>query len=355
VAGKFSRLLDDFNLHSFQRYRSFNIALLGFLVLMTFKSRTSKLLLIPLLMTPQAWYIFSYYNSDAFALFINFLAAYQVVHKDSLLNRFIKGDAGGLQATLVLGLLTGALLLLKKNDYFFIVFIVLYLFLSFVLKRPEFTKSAAKKLLLIICVGLSLVTVRYGLDVKVNGFNKGEQVIAMSRLRARKKFNLNTPLEDRSPFLRIKSQGVTLTEFLDKYNWAGKITRSFYGVYGYLTVSCSTSYYTLMRNIGFLFVLFLALTAVIRGGWWENGILLNTTFCSVGLISAACYIAWAHDFQAQGRYLLPILPMLGVLIVNVERLLQPLIFRSFVILMFVMSGYNFIFVGLRNIAKYGWG
>jgi hypothetical protein len=355
ITAKFSKFLNDFNLHSFQRYRFLNVLLLGILVLMAFKELTARLLMIPLLMTPQAWYIFSYYNSDAFTMFMNFQAGYQVVYKKSLFNRFLQGKVGTVQAVIILGVLTGILLLLKKNNYFYLLFLVGYMLLSCLLKKTGYTKNCAKKLLLIVCIGLILAGIRYGVDVKVNGFNKREQTIAMSKKRAKKEYNLTTPLEDRSPFIRMKTRGVTFDEFINKYNWPGKISRSFFGVYGYLTVHGSTAYYTWMRYTGALFVLFISCCIIVRGSWWENGLLLQALICSAGLICAAGYFAWFRDFQAQGRYLLPILSILGIVIAQTERFLQPLLFRAFVVLMFVMSVNNFIFVGLKNIAQHGWG
>ena len=355
LTGRFASLLDHFHLEPFQRYRLFNVLLFSTLTLLTFQSLTARILFIPLLMTPQAWYLFSYYNSDAFALFTAMLTAFQLSHGESLFNRTIAGKAKMWQAILLLGPLVAALLLTKKNFYFYLIFIFLYLLLSFAFKRYRASKPVFKKMLFIACGGFALVGVHYAADVSVNGFDKAEKVQQVREQQAQTMFKPSTPLEQQHPNLYLKMRGVTLEQFWDKHRWGGKIVRSFYGVYSYMTVSGSTAYYDLMRNAGFLFLAFIIVTIIFRGGWWENSLLFTALLCCLALTGTAFYTSWSVDFQAQGRYMMVILPILGILIVHTERLFHPVILRSFIVFMFVMSTYNFLFVGLLGIAKYGWG
>ena len=355
LTGKFTRLLDNFHLPAYQCYRLFNVLLLAVLVLLTFRSLTARLLFIPLLMTPQAWYLFSYYNSDAFALFIAFLAAYQVTGDESLFNRFLAGRENIWKAVLLLGPLAAALLLTKKNFYFFVVFVILYIGSKFVFKQYQSSLSVVKKIIIIICAGATLLGVRYGADISVNGLNKGEKIQQLREQRADYMYKPSTELHKKHPYLHLRARGIGFKKYLEKYRWAGKTVRSFYGVYGYMTVSGTTAYYDLMRITGFLFLGFIALTILVRGGWWENTMLVNAAGCGIALIGIACYRSWVNDLQAQGRYILVVLPILGILIAHTRHLLQPLIMRSFVVFMFVLSLHNYIFVGLFNLAKYGWG
>jgi hypothetical protein len=43
-------------------------------------------------LSPQVWYIFSYFNNDAFPIFVATLLAWQVVDPASGFNRFLAGD-----------------------------------------------------------------------------------------------------------------------------------------------------------------------------------------------------------------------------------------------------------------------
>ncbi|MCI5145306.1 MAG: hypothetical protein D3923_07180 [Candidatus Electrothrix sp. AR3] len=186
------------------------------------------------------------------------------------------------------------------------------------------------------------------MDVGVNGFDKNEKIQELREQRADYMYKPSTELDKKHPQLYLRARGVSLEKFLQKYRWGGKVIRSFYGVYGHMTVSDTTSYYTLMRNSGFLFLGFLFLTVLLRGNGEQRLLLFNLTICTLGLIIAAGYASWTKDLQAQGRYMLVILPMLGMLIAQTEQLFQALLFRSFVAFMFIFSLYNFIFIGLAS-------
>ncbi len=355
LTGKFAQLLEHFHLPPHQRYRFFNVLLFSALALLTIQSLAARLIFIPLLMTPQVWYLFSYCNSDAFAIFTAMLAAHQLTDKKSLFHRTIEGKVRIWQAMLLLGPLVAALLLTKKNFYFFLIFIFLYIVTSFGFKRYQASRAVFTKLLLIACVGVALVGVRYGVDISVNGLDKAKTIQEVREQRAYKPYKPSTSLEEKHPNLYLKARGTNFKDFLNQHRWGGKVVRSFYGVYGYMTVSGSTVYYDLMRNTGFLFLAFIILSIIFRGGWWENTLLVNALVCCLALIGMACYRSWTLDFQGQGRYVMAIIPTLGFLIAHTERLFSPLILRAFILFMFVMSSGNFLFVGLQNIAKYGWG
>jgi uncharacterized membrane protein len=78
--------------------------------------------LSPLLLAPQIWYIFSYFNGDAFPLFLATLIGYQTAVPDSLFNRYL--DAPGLvrrvPGLLFVAVLIALLALSKKNYYAFL-------------------------------------------------------------------------------------------------------------------------------------------------------------------------------------------------------------------------------------------
>ncbi|WP_417909494.1 hypothetical protein [Candidatus Electronema sp. PJ] len=343
LIGKFSKLTEPFPFASYQRYRFFNVLLLGGLVLLTFQSLAARLLLLPFLMTPQGWYLFSYCNSDAFALFITLLAAYQLIEQESFFNRLLAGRANGWLSLALLGLLAGFLLLIKKNFYIFIPFACLYL----LIQRQQFSWLSLRRLMAVAGIGLALFGIRSSLDLYVNGWNKTAKLQQLKEERAETMYKPSTALAKKHPHLYLRERGVRFKEvFGDKYRWGGHIIRSFYGVYGQMSVAGSKRYYTFMQNCGWLFLGFVYLSVLLRGSWWERLLLLNLTVCSLALIGGGAWASWSKDFQPQGRYMLPVLPMLGVLIARSERLLLPLLLRSFVVLMFILSLCSFMFVGL---------
>ncbi len=354
-AGKFAALVQLFHLPGIEPYRLFNVSLFALLALLSYYSLPARVLAIPLLLTPQAWYIFSYCNSDAFALFLALVVSWQMVDKDSLFNGLLQDKKNVSQAVFLLAPLMAALLMIKKNYYFFVIFVLLYLVSGFAFKRYRLSRTTVKKFVLLVCAGLSLVVLRSGADIMVNGFDKGVKIQQIREEKAEYMYKPSTPLAEQHPHLHLRDRGVTLERFFTEYRWGGKILRSFYGVYGYMTVSGSTAYYTLMGLSGFFFLGFLLLTVLIQGGWWEKTLVLNLVVCGLALVGTACYRTWIMDFQAQGRYLLVLLPMLGVLLAHTKDLFQPLVLRSFILYMFFMSLINFLFVGLRGMAATGLG
>jgi len=74
------------------------------------------------------------------------------------------------------------------------------------------------------------------------------------------------------------------------------------------------------------------------------------------LIAASLWQSWTVSFQAQGRYLAPILPMLGVLLYHLQPAiagrLPGRVFDGLVLALFALGVYSFIFVGLDLIPKF---
>jgi uncharacterized membrane protein len=68
-------------------------------------------------------------------------------------------------------------------------------------------------------------------------------------------------------------------------------------------------------------------------------------------VSVSLYHSWTKDFQAQGRYLIPILPMLGVLCAQGRNAISQKIFTLFTTSMFLLSVYSYICVALLEIPR----
>ena len=110
-------------------YRLFNLTLFLAIVFVFVRKVEARHLLIPLSLSAQIWYIFSYFNADAFALAGAQFAAYQVAVRDSAFNSGITSGSyrGWWRGVLVLGLAIGLLLLSKRNFYVFLAFLAAYL------------------------------------------------------------------------------------------------------------------------------------------------------------------------------------------------------------------------------------
>jgi len=354
-AGKFARILELFQLERTLALRLFNVTLFGILTFLALGNPSFRLLFVPLLLSPQVWYIFSYVTSDAFSLFVVVLAGWQVAAKDSALNRFLEQEKISLLKILGLGLLLALLVFVKKNFYFFTIFILFYFVWRCVFYPFVDFRGMLKRLLVICCVGFILAGVRLGADISVNGFDKGEKVRAMREVTARPLYKPSTELNEKFSFLQMRDRGISLKEVITLHRWGGKTFRSGFGAYGYMTVHGPDIYYDLVQVTGLACLLFMGISVVFRSGWSGNLLFAGALFCSFALIATACYHAWTMDFQPQGRYLMAIAAIVGMVLAGTEQIYNKAIFRTLCCSMFLLSVYSFVFVGLYGLKKYGWG
>lgn len=355
IAGKLKALVHSFNMPDRMSSRLFNVILFGIIVLTTINSRFARMAAIPYLVSPQVWYVFSYCSSDAFALFMAFVAACQLIDPESLLHRYLKGDGwwAKLSGILVLGLLLGTLFLLKKNYYPFIAFfyfcvlVKLFMTAQFYWERKE----AVMRLVLISVVGLAIMGVRVGADHMVNGTDRQERLAVLQEELAHPWYKPSAVLVDKHIALHMKDRGVPLTELITKDFWFEKTFRSSFGMYGYFTICSPKVYYDLVRWSGLALLVFVVGSIVIRGGLVGNTLLAAVLGLSAALIGVSLYHSWTMDFQAQGRYLFPIIPLLGILYGLNHRAVHSSFLSLGVVLMYSLAVYNFIFEALLRIPK----
>ena len=354
IVGKFMQLVRPLHLQPYQSFRYFNVLLFCLLILLSMHALRFSPLLLPFLISSQIWYIFSYANSDAFALVILTLLACQVCLVDSALNRFLREGMTRktLFPLLVIGFLIGLSLLVKKNFYFFHVFLIAYLVWRAYFHEQD-KKSFFKRCLLLGCIGLAFAGTWVTADYVVNGLDKNAKLLQCREQFATPMYNPKTPLNKRHKYLQMRERGTSLQRFLDLDRWGEKSFRSSFGVYGYTSISGSFAYYDVVRFVGLLVLSVFIGIIILRGGFSGISLMLMTAGIAVGLIVTALYHAWTVDFQAQGRYFLPIVAMLSVLIYQTERCFKHSLFQLLVLVMFLLSTYNFIYVGLYEIAKFG--
>lgn len=357
VAGKFAWLLQPLQLPSYLALRFFNVSLFGILVLLAVKHVPYRLLLIPLLLSPQVWYIFSYFNSEAFGLFIILLTSYQVVETDSAWNRLLEGRISAekaVVAVLGLSLLFGLLLLLKMNFYFYGLFLFCYFAWRLFFGSSTFSMQAVVIVCTVIIAGGAIFgTVRW-VDSAVNEHAKKERLVEARELYAEKMFKPSTPLEKKFAYLQMKDRGVSLRTVLQHGRWGEKSFRSSFGEYGYMTVAASYRYYDIVRYAGLALLLVASAFIVIQGGWEGRSLLVISLGCSLLLMGTALYHSWSVDFQAQGRYFLPIVGMLSVLTYHMRHPLGNMYSLLLVGGMYALSVYSFVFVALAGIGKYSY-
>ena len=386
LAGKVGALLLPLIGHELISIRFFNVLIFLLLLVIYFhrcRSQHDQMIpLIFLLATPQVWYIFSYINNDAFALFLSLLIISEITYPASPLNQFLTAPllrnqlAGGI----LFGLLLGILSLSKQNYYVFLLFIgCWWLYTAITLKftlhgkgiaqfipKIEFNNRLLGKYLFILFIGLSVFIARYAVDMVINErfslpppllfLFKGvdTQLLAYQEQVADPRFKPSTRENhlDKSYFsLHLKDKGLNYSALFSQWRWHELSFQSFVGKYGFLSISASESYYYLMKWVYISFFLFLIISILLSNNR-SNILFMLIVLLSISFtIFISTYHSWTSAFQAQGRYLFPIIGMIGLLIFQSKNYLHNWIMNAFIFCLFLLSSYSFLFVALYRINR----
>jgi len=355
LAGKGLHFLNPFQLKPYLALRLLNALLFCLLTLWAFIRPEFRYFFLPLLISPQIWYIFSYADSEALSLAVCLLAAWQLAAVRSSLNRLLQDEperrGWSWFQPLWLGLLFALLLLQKENFYFLYVFFLLYFLWRIWLAPPRWSRRTLARFTVLVLLGGSLFAAVKLTDAKVNDFRKDDLVLATREQYAKPMYKPSTPLAEKHIYLQMRDRGETLKDFFNRERWGEKSFRTAFGVYGYTQYSAPFAYYDHVREVGLLLLLIVAVSAACRGGLPALSLLVLAAGWTAFFLAGLIYHAWTVDFQAQGRYLLPMVPMFAMLCYHYARIVIKPLFYSLFFLLFLLSVYNFIFVGLHDIGK----
>ncbi|MDR3089230.1 MAG: DUF2142 domain-containing protein [Desulfobulbaceae bacterium] len=352
--GKMMRLLQVFHLDHSRAARALNLLLFVLIVAIACKNQASRYLAAVLLISPQIWYIFSYCNSDALALFSAFLAAFLLIEPESVLHRFLRGKPGpvwllrGLAVACVIALLT----LSKKNYLIFAVAALLFVAIDIFKDYPrDQWRKLAKRLVVIGIIGLAPLAGKKYCDYQANNWNFSAMQRTMLLQKAQAMYHPDTPVEQQNILLHKKDRGITFRNILGQERWCEKTFMCSFGMYGYHTVASSDQYYNLVRWTALALLAWFLGNILLRGGWYHLTHLGIVLPLSAALIGIAAYHSWTQDFQTQGRYLFPIVPMLGVLYARCRFVVEGRGLALGIVAMFFLSCSSFIAVALDRIAR----
>ena len=352
-AGKFSKLLSFLDIGEFPRFRLFNVFLFSILLLLSIKHIEYRVLMLPLLMSPQIWYLFTYFNSDAFSLFIIIVISYQVIAENSMTNLYLTSyeDAKNkIIRPLLVGLLFSFLLLIKLNYYVFIVFLFLVFIHKLGMKEYQYPKKVMQRVGVIILISAAVFGVRWGIDISRNGINRNEKRMECRIKLAKPWYNPETPLEKRFPFKNLKDRNITIKQLFEKYNWGWKTFIHSFGVY-FLFPRADLWYYRFIMAVMLISTIYLSASILIRRNLDQILLLTIVGFCSLLLIALSLWNSWTASFQAQGRYLFPILIMTGHLLHESLSILNKKIINFIVLIMFCLSVYSYVYIAMLQFFK----
>lgn len=352
-AGKFSLLVQQLFADEDFINRSFNALLFLLLFIMSCNNKRLLLFLSPLLCTPQIWYLYAYTNRGGFVLFVSLLLAWQLANKKNAFNKFLTTDTvlSDWHYALVPGALLGILSIEQTNYLLFIlyVFSVLLWELIFFVKQK---KVFIYKCLFFLLIGASIFFARHWVDYSINGSNKLEQRIAYAEQHAAPDFKPSiAETQESSRGLRLKAKGYSLVDlFQHSWEWHKMSFKSFTGAYGYYPEYSPKWYYACVVLIYCILALLILQQAIFKASWgYKLFTALSFTAIAGGILSSLLF-SWVYDFQPQGRYIFPVIPIILVFfwkMIPLWNRIEKAVLISSVITLMVLSFYSFRVVALN--------
>ena len=304
----------DYCFVAYHTYRMINVVLLIPTLIMLFwlgrRFRWAMSLALLILAIPQALYIFAYDNSDAWGLFLSgvMLLTALIYHERA---RLTWRDA------LWFGLLTGLMFLSKRT--FWLTIGITYLILAhkgYLLWQND--RAKLRPLLRIWLPIVLLLTFVLILPMKIiYPLSQGDYAAGVFEMRERNARGDLRPSNPTYPGYLLMDDGVPFSYVWSDLVWWRASYESFYGVFGYWQHYARPEIYV---GAGVLLLLGAALTYI---DWARRRaayasltrlMLLIAPAAILAMIVASLLYSWVFDYQPQGRYLLPALLPLALLV-----------------------------------------
>lgn len=351
LSGKFYAALGTVFPSDMHAFRALNLILAFIMVLLIFRA-AEPLPLAIFFISAQAWYVFSYVNGDAFSLFVTFLSVHSLLRLQRLCRSPFdeKSTQESQRLFLFQGVIIGLLTLSKMNYVSYLFFLVSFLFWLVLRCKDKQQRKVLRNGLVLAClVGIVIYGLRNAVETAANGLNRREKLMAVAERVADPPFKPSTTLEKTYYGLRLREKGVTFAELFSKWNWHIGSFKSFVGLYGYVSFPSAEGYY---QTIKYLYVLIIALLLwkVCRARNLDSWVVLALCLAGAALVMAASlHRSWTFDFQAQGRYLFPILPMVAFLAGVLEQGKRDKVLALLCALCILAGMHSFVYSGLGSI------
>jgi hypothetical protein len=361
LAGKVIGLFQGGRLDSYLLLRLFNAALFVLLIAVIAR-RADKLpsIVVCLMLSPQIWYIFSYFNGDAFPFFLAFMVVIQMVDPHSATYSYLKGERMTIRTLwggLVLGGLLGCLLISKMNYLFFVLFVGIFALWTTLFGNlaASLKIKALRRWVGVALAALAIFLPLYIYDQAINGFEKDARIAQMAEQHAINEFKASTFERDRAsyhPGLHLRERGVSWQDlFIKKTEWRDLTWKSFLGYYGYMNLPSADLYYHIMGRCWALFLLMIFLYVLLQAHWREQSLFMAGFVLVIAMIVMSAYNSWTADYEPQGRYLFPLLPMFALCLSRLAPSFQRKMTPVFSSLFFILSAWSFTLTALFFIPK----
>ncbi len=410
LAGKVGKLFMATGLSQVVAYRLFNVGLFALVILGLVLSRAPPGAYLAILITPQLWYAFSYFNGDAFPFALSCVAAAIALQPDGAFARYLR--QGGRVGAQVVAFITlfGLLLIAKKNYLPVAAFIAVATAAIALQLRPMVALSVLGiaavgavtaaaggalaqtygtswfviagsitllsliplarfaveslrdrtrwpilgRIALVFSLAVVVASPWIAVDVARNGFSseKASTAIEMRERYATPQMKPSSVVAETSPTsgFNLNTKGVLLPElFSPERKWHVGTFHSFFGAYGYMEYFGSERSYALAGWVSGLLLLAAIAIGMANGTLSATQLILSIGFSAILIFTSALH-SWTYHFQPQGRYVLGVLVMtMPIFMAASTSGRNRVFFVTACLAMFCISALSFMNVAMANL------
>ncbi len=279
------------------------------------EARRTPLVLLLVGLTPQVWYVFTYFSPDALSYAIAAMLSLQLAVPDSAARRYLATGAP-LAGGIFLGVCFGGLALSKMNYMTFALFAVVYC--GVLAWRMRATRGFLKRAVLVAATGAIVASPMLAADLSRNGLDRDARFEELRERLAAPGFKPSDVAAGTAwKGLGLRERGVPLRALFSRpWRWSFQTYRSFFGNYGQVNIPSPDGINAVQRFFA-IALLVLAWLQRRRPATLDQRLLFGFGIAMIAAtLGAAIWRAWTFDFQAQGRYIFAIIPIIAVLVID---------------------------------------
>ncbi len=170
-------------------------------------------------------------------------------------------------------------------------------------------------------------------------------------IHAKDLYKPSTELDKKHAYLYMKDRGVSLEEIVSISRWGEKVFITAFGAYGFTQFLGTATFYDLVRYRGALIVFLMLFGILLNAPPPAHWLFFMGLGAAVLLIGSAFWHSWTVSFQPQGRYMMPIIPIMAVLYYRLREYLPQSLITALTCFLFLLAVYSFVFIGLHDVPK----
>lgn len=342
--------------HIDKYYRMLNVILFAIMTgTIVFKKSRNLWMLIGIGITPQIWYLFSYATSDAWDFFWSFWIIYELLEKESALQRFLTNRSKHPVCNVLwISFLFSMIFRGKQNYYLILLFAFIILVIRWC-RQSGYRLQLLVRYIIIAVTSILFLLPHTGIERYshqryetrlLQEVGSEDEVIEIAEKREMQRAN-----EPVTEVVTRRSMGYSFMDVAikDLKGIMDGITNSGVGSYGWLEYYMPNWYsYGVVGLYGILALLISY--HLVRERRWQGCLDTGVMFTMI-LITylMMVYLCWSGEFQTQGRYILMLSLIIGYTGMQSQQIYEDKLVRGLITMLICISIGSYLLKGMCNL------